>query len=493
MRLGTRLLLPLVATVSLVMASYGVWSARQRGISLTAESRREAQAYSTALGLALEYAFEDRELRDVEEIIARVGREPAIYGVLVYDLGGTAVFISPPLRAVDAAPPELLRQVMSSRTALAGDRLLGGESVYSVVRPIHAVGDQVAGALEVIQPMAFARSEVAGTRRRITAITIVLLLSLTIVMSLLVRRGITTPLHRVIDAARALGRGELGYRIADAPVTGELKDVVSEFNRMAKQLEASRLALLQETEERILLERRVRSAERMAAVGNLAARLAHEIGTPLQVVAGRADMLLKRDPEPAVRARNLRIMIDQAGRITAIVRNLLDYAQRREPQRTPVSLPAILSGVLEFLDEPLDRAGITLTRSGTTTKSALADADQMHQVFFNLVMNAMQAAQSVAEGGRIEVRVRDEERDGTSWIVVDVADNGPGIPEDVLPHIFEPFFTTKPVPVGAGLGLAVARDIILAHGGRLEAFDRGRQDGTHGARLRVTLPSPGVV
>jgi len=196
--------------------------------------------------------------------------------------------------------------------------------------------------------------------------------------------------------------------------------------------------------------------------------------------------VLKRQPEPPERDRNLRIIVEQIGRITTIVKNLLDFARRRQPDLHRIDVCAVLDGVIEFLDTELERAGVTLTRDERRPAWVRGDPDLLHQVFANLILNAVQAMEAVDGERRLAVRVRPGDSGG-EWTTIEVRDTGPGIPESVRGHLFDPFVTTK--PNGTGLGLAVARGIVEEHAGRLEASPA---ETAHGSVFRLVLPAADV-
>jgi signal transduction histidine kinase len=467
MRLGTRLLVPLLLVVALVMAAYAGWALRQRQAVQMAEARRETRAYATALGIGLEHAFRDPDLRDVQAIIDRISREPQIYGVLVYSRDGRARFVSSPLRLRTAVPPAVLGEVLRTGKAARFEREIEGQPVYSVLQPIADSSGRVAGAFEVAQPLASLRAEAARVRTRYVLNTLTLLAALTAVILWLVRRLVATPLDRLVTGVRALGRGELAYRIEPARGAGEVAELAREFNGMADGLQAARLELLAEAEERVALERRLRQAEKLAAVGNLAAGLAHEIAAPLHVIRGRAELLIAREPAPEVRDRNLRVIVEQIGRITLVVHNLLDFARRREPRMEATDIAEVVDRVAEFLEGELERAGARLVREGAPSAFVTGDANLLYQVFVNLFINSLQAMEATEGERRITVRITPPGPRGA--VEVEVRDSGPGIPPDALPRVFEPFFTTKTGGQGTGLGLAVVQSIVEEHGGGVAA------------------------
>ena len=489
LRLSTRLLLPLLLTVVLVMAVYGYWAQRRREIILTAQARSQTNAYAAALGLALEAAFRNDAPEQVQSIIDRISREPTIYGVVVYGPDAEMLFLSDPLRFVRQAPLRAVREVLSTGQPAGILRDIEGESFYSVLRVIEG-DDRPAGAFEVVQPLDFVREETQRTRIRFLLNTLTLSAALTVLFLWLIRRLVGRPLERLVPAVQALGDGNLSHRIDLDVGSAELADLATEFNRMADRLARARASLETEADERIALARRLRESEKMAAVGTLAAGLAHEIAAPLHVIRGRAELMLGADAPADVRERNLRIISEQSARITAIVRNLLDFARRREPQLEPVDLSALLADVIEFLGSESAAAGIEVTQEGAAHAQVQADPQLLHQVFMNLLMNALHAVGQRAGQGRVSARVSTvhDAETNESAVIVDIEDNGGGVAEDLLPRIFEPFVTTKTADAGTGLGLVVARSIVEEHAGTLDVVNIDI-DGGRGARFRVTLPA----
>jgi signal transduction histidine kinase len=492
MKLSTRLLLPLLATVVAVMGAYGVWALFQRETSIRAEAERETAAYARALGLAVERALRSDDPNEILAIVDRVDREPAIYGVLVYDADGRllrASEVGEPLpRATDSVIDEVLRSGLTSTLS----RATGDPPAVSVVRPLLAEDGGRLGALEVVQPLASVAAEEARIRQRFLLNTLTLVASVTLVVTWLVRRNVSLPLDRFVQAVRTLGRGELHHRLESSAAAGELAVVAHELNRMADRLEAARSQLLREGEERLELERRLRQSETMAEVGSLAAGLAHEIGAPLQVIRGRASLLLRREPEPEDRERNLRIVVEQIDRISHIVRNLLGYARRRELRPAPFDLAAVSAGVGEFLEDEAVRTGTALIVRGPEGPVPLTgDADLVHQVLLNVALNALHAVESKEGERRVRLVARrlHPREDGAPGGVVEVDDTGPGIPVELRDRVFDPFFTTKGGRQGTGLGLAVARGIATDHGGSIQVVDAPTDDdGRWSTRVRVTLP-----
>jgi len=480
MRIGTRLLVALLPSIGVVMLGYGLWALTQRQATVVSEARRETEAYARALALAVDYAGRSLPPAELKEILDEVSREPSVYGVSVYDTAGQPTLVAGALQEFAPAAPEHVRAVLAGGGSVRAEREVEGERVYTVLHPLRDARGLVAGVVEVAQPLGFVEEEVTRVGTRFLLNTVTLLLTVALLTLFMVRRVVSLPLQRFVEATRAVGRGELQHRLGTTG-SGELAALGAEFDRMAAGLDAARTQLLRETENRVALERRLRESENMATIGKLAAGLAHEIAAPLNVISGRAELVLRReelDPEPR---RSLRIIVDQIGRITTIVRNLLDFGRRRAARRLPLDLGDVIAGALGFLDAEFVGAGITVEREGTAPARAVGDPDHLHQVLVNLLLNAVQALAEADGERRITVRLA---RDA-AVLSVEVADTGPGIPDDRRARVFEPFFTTR--QAGTGLGLVVSRSIVEEHGGTLDAVP---PPGGRGAVFRMTLPLP---
>src|SRR6266851_4718322 len=397
MKLSTRLLVLLLPTMTIVMVAYLYWSMAEREDTLVSQAEQEMGAYGAALAVALRYAFHSNTHADFQRVINEVTRDPKIYAILVYDEGGNPLLVSDSVTTPSLAPPASLARVLATGKPVSFRRELEDRDVFSVLRPIYDQDGRISGALEVAQPLSFVQLQQQEMRKRFFFNTLTLLVVVTVLTLWLVRRLVAAPMQRFVGAVRALGQGELAHRIGpEDPVTGtmrgsELATLELEINTMAANLETARARIMREAEERVVLERRLRESEKMAAVGNLAAGLAHEIAAPLNVISGRAELLLKSESENPERHRNLGIIVRQIERITTIVRNLLDSGQRRlERQLGHVDAALVLDGVAEFLDGELSRNEIALTRLYPRPLLVFGDPDLLHQVFVNLVLNAVQ-------------------------------------------------------------------------------------------------------
>jgi signal transduction histidine kinase len=433
----------------------------------------------------------------MEEMIGRIDRDPNIYGVVVYDTLGMPEYVSFPLADAAPATPAEVRSVLPDRTVRALRRTVLDQTSVVVLRPLVDEADVVRGVLEVIQPLTSVEVQLARTRQRFLLNTLTLIVAVTLMVSWLVQRHLSAPLAGFVKGVRAFGGGDLSHRIDTATALGELKDVAHELNRMADSLEEARRDLVAETEERVQLERRLLQSEKLAEVGQLAAGLAHEIGAPLQVIRGRADLVLRNDVGPEPRRRNLTIIVRQIDRITVIVRNLLGYARRREPQFVEADLSEVARSVLEFVDTEATRGGVSLHMESDVDPVLMrCDPDLLHQLLLNIVLNGLHAVIETDRPGTVALRVRGEVVDGRRVGVVEVEDDGTGIPFDHRERVFEPFYTTKNGSRGTGLGLALARAIVEDHGGTIKIVPPSGAGWS--TRVLIVLPAaqvgePGLV
>lgn len=244
------------------------------------------------------------------------------------------------------------------------------------------------------------------------------------------------------------------------------------------------VVVVEDRTELVRERERRRQAERLSAVGELAAGVAHEVNNPLASIKSFAQLLAREAPGSAQREA-LEIIIEESTRIAGIVGRLLSFArQQGAAGREPVSLSAIAERVLSIQRYALETAGIEVRRDFDTSLSpVMGEAGALHQVVLNLVVNAEQAL--VTRPGSRVLIVRT--RESSEGVVLSVVDNGPGIPRDRLKHIFDPYHTTK--PAGTGLGLVISAGLVRDHGGQLWAeSDPGR-----GTAFFLQLPRADVL
>jgi len=240
---------------------------------------------------------------------------------------------------------------------------------------------------------------------------------------------------------------------------------------------ALRLALINDTSEERRMQQQLVQSGKLAAIGELAAGVAHEINNPLFAILGLSEFLLK-EAEPASKAHQRLELIQQTGlEIKEIVRALLDFARENAEERHVVPLEDVAQATVDLVRRTNAHKGVELIDSYDASRALVtASPNQLKQIFLNLIANARQA---MPNGGTVRIDIR---QDG-DWVTASVSDDGPGIDSDLLERIFEPFFTTKRSTGGTGLGLSVSLGIAEAHGGNLTASSESGRGSVFTLRL----------
>ncbi len=227
------------------------------------------------------------------------------------------------------------------------------------------------------------------------------------------------------------------------------------------------------------MERELRRTDRLAAIGELAAGLAHEIRNPLGSMSGSIQMMREGLSPDAASERLMGIVIREMDRLDRLIANFLQFARPSPPDARPVALGVLVEETLDLLRLNPDASGVEITTDIENGLRVLADLEQLRQVLWNLMLNAVQAMKP--GGGTLRIGARAS----ANGISIAVTDDGPGVPPEVVDRIFDPFFTTR--PKGSGLGLAVVHRIVEAHRGRISVGPGPEGKGT---RFVIELPAP---
>ncbi len=371
------------------------------------------------------------------------------------------------VRWVSAVPPDGARE----RSWI--DRSVGERGALSVYVPILHDGVAAAG-LELSQRLS-KESVIVKDALELEALALVAMaLALALVTAVMGVRMIERPMQALVEQARRIGGGDLSQRLPTARgKDDEIGVLAREMNAMCERLVLAHDHLELAADARLKALEQLQHAERLATLGKLTAGIAHELGTPLHVVLGRAKRIASGRIGETDARDEARIIADQAARMTTIIRQLLDFARRGGSKKARIDARAVAAQTLAMLDPLAKKHGVHL-RVDDDGADARVDADpaQLGQVVTNLVVNGIHAM----HGGDLTIALREEEAEppaavggarGT-FLRVDVRDEGSGIAAEHLPRLFEPFFTTKGVGEGTGLGLPVAYGIVREHGGWID-------------------------
>lgn len=455
-------------------------SLQEREAALESALSDELRAHAVTLQIALEENYRNGRLDDAQHLMDRLRDNSRVYGVVLFGENAEILSSSRIEAPIEFRQPPELARVLQTGETIEFMRQIGDGKFLSIILPLDfSAGSPKRGAVEIVKPLALIEDDIARARLRWLLTTLLLLAAIFLVVYVVLRRNLSRPISALLSGARALGSGDLSYRVPPGTSGDELAQLGAEFNRMADSIEIQREAIRAEAENRLNLEKELRHSERLASVGRLAAGIAHELGAPLNVIDARAEQLLENGEAPREKqVKNLTTIRGQVARITRIVRQLLNLARPYDLKFEAVDLKRLLESVSDGFNSDTD-SKFEIRAAGSFTVPA--DADFLHQVFVNIFQNA---AHAMPFGGRVTVILSEIEREGRKFVATNITDTGGGIAEENLERVFDPFYTTKDIGGGTGLGLAVARRIVEEHGGWIEAANS--KEG--GASFTVFLP-----
>jgi two-component system, NtrC family, sensor kinase len=367
------------------------------------------------------------------------------------------------------APQDRLKPALQGQEVSFRERdKQGRQRLYTYV-PI-PVAEEQHGAVELSQSLSRLDGQIHVAYIRSIILVVVLVLLSGVLVPVLGLKMVGHPLRRIISKMRRMSTGDF-FGPLSLPGHDEFSELAAGLNKMGEELQQAWEKIRVETEARISALEQLRHEERLSTVGRLASGIAHELGTPLNVIAGRAGMIAKGNLPAQEAVENANAIKAQSERITTIIRQLLDFARQRTAKRVSVDLVQVVQRTVDFMTL-LGRQQKAELRFVGEESPMLADldAEQIQQVLINIILNAFQA---MPNGGKVEVGVRYErarpsdrsEGPQEQYLCVYIQDEGEGISPDDISHIFEPFFTTKGVGKGTGLGLSIAYGIVREHGG----------------------------
>jgi len=474
-KVATRITVATAVVVAIAAAAYALVDLRGRAADRRTAVEREARAITTTLRAALEApaaSFKppsDAMLRDL-------GKATGNWHVRVIPKSRAAE-----LPSLDLSSSQLkrLRTLLEVTTATFAD-IEDGQYYYDA--PLLAVAPReqdrtVLAMLEISRPA----EDLAATgedRSRALVLVLLIVMVTTIVVGALASRFVSRPITKLLRGIDDVAKGDLSHVILSER-DDEIGTIATRFNEMTFSLRESRNETQRQNEAKLALEQRLGHTEKLATIGQLAAEIAHEVGTPLNVIAGRARSIQRKAKDPDAVEKNAEIVAEQTARITRIIQRLLDFARRKvgTTERGAIRLEELVGTTLELLAGQFASAKVkTRIETAAVVPQVAGDADRLQQVLINLLLNAVQA---MPEGGSLTVAIEAVRRarpglEGgaeAEFVSVAISDTGTGIPADIRDKIFDPFYTTKEGEGGTGLGLAVCSGIVKEHDGWIDVDD----------------------
>jgi signal transduction histidine kinase len=486
-KVATRITAATAVVVALACAAYAFFDLRSRAAERRATLEREARAVASTLRVTLEaQASAFRAPSDAQlDALSRAA--------------GWLVRVIPRSRAMEPSPGDLsvrerawLRQLLDVPSARFSDLEHGTFAYGLALRAAGPPGEepQVLAMLEITRSDDVLDTTTDDLVRAAVLIGLIALVT-TLVVGLLASRLVSRPITKLLRGIDDVAKGDLSHVILSER-DDEIGQIATRFNEMTGSLRESRGETQRQNEAKLALEQRLGQTEKLATIGQLAAEIAHEVGTPLNVIAGRARAIQKKASEhPETVEKNAEIIAEQTARITRIIQRLLDFTRRKVggTGKGEVNLNELALTTMELLSGQFASAKVKtrLERSEGLPRIA-GDADRLQQVMINLLLNAVQA---MPDGGALTVDTRAVRRtrpgleEEATFVCFSVKDTGVGIPEDIRDKIFDPFYTTKEGRGGTGLGLAVCSGIVKEHDGWIDV----ESNEPHGTVFRVYLPA----
>jgi two-component system NtrC family sensor kinase len=476
---------------------------------------------------SIRYSMLRDQREEVFQIINTIGSQPGISKIRIFNKEGKITFSTDRQEvghfvdkkaeacyACHAQAAPLARLDRPDRMRIYVNR--SGERVLGLISPIYNEPDcsnaachahsnasnQVLGVLDADLSLGPVDRSLAVRQRKLVLFTGLSILAVSLVSVLLIWVMVRKPVRALTEGTRHVAEGDLDYTI-EVTSADEIGSLAASFNRMTVQLKKAQQEILEWTrtlEERVQqktseLERAYRhlvQAEKMVSLGKLAAVVAHEINNPLagiltytKLISRMADKGFNGNHRLTEAKEYLQIIEGESRRCGSIVKNLLTFARQAPLNPQKNDLNTIVERCLLLVGHQLELQSIDLQKELAANLPPLyCDSSQVQQALLALLMNAVEA---MPNGGRLHVATSFDATRGCGRVAI--SDEGPGIPEEILPHIFEPFFTTKEEGKGVGLGLAIAFGIVHQHGGNIEVTSTPQR----GTTFTVILPEEAQV
>ncbi len=459
-RMSLRAALVVYVLVPMTVASLfmGLWGLYAFERQVEKRMQYDLEMVARAIKRPLSHAIKRDREGSITQTLESAFSVDQVYGAYVYDDEGKK--ISTTGSKEPDSGQEQVKKMEDDGSDYGEFGEVGGQDVYSYFVPLEDSGGRITGLLQLTRRTSDFQEQIRKARYKAAGIFMAAFLCLTGLVFYGHHRALGKNLKRLSDSMNTIAKGDRRHRY-NGGGPREVNALGVHFNQMMDNINNAEMEIRQRRENEQILEERLRRAEKLAAIGQLAAGVAHELGTPLSVIEGKSQRALRNDRVPESVAGDIKHIRFELRRMEQIIRQLLDFSRRSEIRRKRIKAARIAGSAVAALSRETDRLSTKTILEGGPADEFYADPVQMEQVLVNLIRNGIQAA---GEKGVVRVSWTT----GAAETEFRVEDSGRGIPPDVKSKLFEPFFTTKPVGAGTGLGLAVAHGIVEEHGGIIE-------------------------
>ncbi len=504
MTVGVRITIATSVLLALTLGAYAALDLRAAASQRRDDLEHDTREVAVAIRATIEARGVATVLTNADDFAEEISRA-----------GSWRVAILPRAMVTDPTTPEREAQIQRLRDFIEV-RLpeLSAEShdvlIYALPLRVPAMhrpeGYEVAGSLEIARSTArLGRATRADLRRTLPLLAIILGLTI-LAVGVLTHNLISRRIEKLLAGIDEVAKGDLSSVLLSER-DDEIGTLAARFTEMTGSLRESRHETQRHNQAKLALEQRLSRTEKMATIGQIAAEIAHEVGTPLNVISGRAKSLGRKAGNREAVEKHSRIIAEQTDRIARIIQRLLDYTRRTvgsTGEQQTVSMNEITLATMEFLEGQFSSAQVKTTlRRCEGLPRVQGEPDRLQQVLLNVIINSIQA---MPGGGTLEVETSlvTRRRPGLeatpeqAYILVEVTDTGVGVPEEKRKMIFDPFYTSKEGAGGTGLGLAVSHGIVKEHDGWMD-IDTPEPDATTknsgtdatrpGTVVRIYLPA----
>ncbi len=479
-----------VITISISLLAFGIsvfafLNLKRERAQLVNSARESSELLLQSIESSIYNSMRIGNTEDVKVILQMVGQNEKLLGVRIFHPHGVVLKSSRQQevgKPVDDADYELF---INNQTEGVTDSGSQGE-VLRMLKPIynapqcyicHGAKTKVIGVLDINYSLAETRKRMVEVTQLFVFSTIATFAFLSVTISMVMFRFVKNPLNEIIENMAKVEQGDLSVKMKPPMAKDEVGRLTESFNSMIERLGMAKKELDQ------FHFNQMERADRLASVGEMAAGIAHEIKNPLTGIASAITIIKDDFDAPDPRREILDEVLEQIKRLDKTVNDLLFFGKPTQPERTFADVNTALKKTLMFAAQHRGGKGQHIEKIldlQADLPTVYVDPKQIQQVFLNLILNAIQAMQ---DGGVLTLRSQAVEHEGREWVQVQIADTGPGIPEQILEKIFTPFFTTK--AQGTGLGLAICHKLVSQQGGRIRVQSA---DGS-GTTFYIDLPA----
>ena len=481
MKLTLRLIGFLLVAILVIIAIDGFWSVRSDEELFSQKMKENASLLGSTTAKLFSEVWQNQGSERALALIREVNRSEhhiKVRWVSADKMAGDPYVPQAPL-------DELLR---ISKDSVAAFTLENDSLEFMAVYIPVSNADPRLGFLEMTESFKDLKAHTNDTLIRTVLLSAALILAAGIILLTIGTYFVGRPLRQLVGRTKRIGAGDFSQEI-NFSGHDELALLSTSLNMMCEQLKNAQNEIRAQSEKRVAAIQQLRHSDRLATVGRLASGVAHELGTPLNVISGRAKMISAGELTIEESSESLHIIAQQANRMTGIIRQLLDFARRRGAERKAIDMHSLVKQTVDMLQAMARKANVELEiNAPAVLPYVTADAGQIQQALINVIVNGIQAMPS---GGILVVMLSVERKrwpnhqsQDRPCFVIRISDQGVGISEEHVAQVFDPFFTTKEVGSGTGLGLSITHGIVEDHGGFItvqSAID-------HGTTFAIHLP-----